>query len=206
MGFCLFNNVCIAARRIRSRGARVAILDWDVHHGNGTQSIVGGDPEILYVSIHQAGFYPFEGHVGDIESSPGGSTVNIPLPFGTAGDVYRTAWSGIVLKIVNDFDPEWVLISAGFDGHTRDPLAGMNLVSDDYGWMASQLAQSLPGCRTIFALEGGYDATALEESTAATLAGMSGRTEFSDPLESPGRSMEALEECRLVISRYWPIS
>lgn len=206
MGFCLFNNVCLAAGLIRSKGETVAILDWDVHHGNGTQSIVGDDPGILYVSLHQSGHYPFGGHAADIESSPAGTTVNVPLPHGTGGDVYRAAWSGIVLEIVDRFNPDWVLISAGFDAHVRDPLGGIGLLSDDFGWMAHKLAQARPEARTIFALEGGYDLTALEESTAATLAAMAGSSEFGEPLASPPLSVEALEASRALIARFWPIS
>lgn len=206
MGFCLFNNVCVATSLLRSNGQRVAILDWDVHHGNGTQSIVEQDPDILYVSLHQDGHYPLTGQAMDVEGSPGGTTVNIPLPYGTGGDVYRIAWSHIVLAIVAEFSPDWILISAGFDAHARDPLAGMNLLAADFGWMASSLARSQPGARTIFALEGGYDLSALEESTASVLRGVGGATDFEVPLKSPSSSLAALDACRSMIGRFWPIS
>ena len=126
-GFCIFNNVAITASLLRSQGERVAILDWDVHHGNGTQSILGDDPGTLYVSLHQDHFYPFEGQVLDIDAGEAkGTNVNIPLPVGTAGDIYRRAWGELVIPVVSQFEPDWVFLSSGYDAHADDPLAGMN--------------------------------------------------------------------------------
>ena len=125
MGFCMFNNVAVVAAGLRAGGERVAILDWDVHHGNGTQGLVAADPGILYVSIHQDHFYPFEGNIDDIDFGAKGTTVNIPLPAGTAGDVYRPAWEQLVLPVLSQFAPDWVLVSAGYDAHTEDPLADL---------------------------------------------------------------------------------
>lgn len=205
MGFCLFNNVAVTAALLRSRGARVAILDWDVHHGNGTQDILLNDPGSLYISVHQDRFYPNEGHVEDIHLGAVGRTVNIPLPEGTAGDVYREAWETTVLPVVDQFEPDWVLVSAGYDAHESDYLAGMRLRASDYGWMAQRLSASHPSERTIFALEGGYDLDALVTSTEATMAGVAGRTTFEPPASSHARCHAALQFARTVVARHWEL-
>lgn len=207
MGFCLFNNVAVTAAYLRSRGERVAILDWDVHHGNGTQYMLGDDPGTLYVSIHQDHFYPFAGHVDDIDRGDAkGSVVNVPLPAGTAGDVYLRAWEELALPVVEQFQPDWVMISAGFDGHASDYLASFFLESSDYGWMAERLSRIHPSNRTVVALEGGYDLTALRESTAAVLRGLSG-TEFSPGRthRSPEDSTRSLTHAAAAVRRHWSI-
>ncbi|MGD2103404.1 MAG: histone deacetylase [Acidimicrobiia bacterium] len=207
MGFCLFNNVAVTAAYLRSRGERVAILDWDVHHGNGTQDSFMDDPGTLYISLHQSHFYPFEGYIEDIdEGEAKGTTVNIPLPKGSGGDVYRRAWGDLVVPIVSQFEPTWVMVSAGYDGHADDYLAGMRLVAADYAWMASRLGQVQPHNRTVFALEGGYDLAALENSTAATLRGLAGDSDtIAGPLVSPSEAWPALSAAREAISRYWKV-
>jgi acetoin utilization deacetylase AcuC-like enzyme len=205
MGFCLFNNVAVAAAVLKSQGARVAILDWDVHHGNGTQDTLFDDPGSLYVSIHQDGFYPHEGRVEDVQLGAVGTSVNVPLPAWTGGDVYRRAWGELVLPVVTLFEPDWVLVSAGFDAHARDLLADMRLESSDYGWMAARLAEVHPSNRTIFALEGGYHLDALETSAAATLAGAAGRTEEPGDYTSPPASFSALDRCLSAVSAHWSI-
>jgi acetoin utilization deacetylase AcuC-like enzyme len=205
MGFCIFNNVAVVAAWLRANGKRVAILDWDVHHGNGTQALVGSDPGILYVSVHQGSFYPFEGHLEDIDLDAKGTTVNVPLPAGTAGDVYRAAWEQLVLPVVTQFSPDWVLVSAGYDGHTEDPLADFDLLDSDYGWMASRLAQVHRPSRTVFALEGGYDLDALRHSARSTLLGMAGESRFGPPLRSAEGAATALDAGRTAIARHWRI-
>jgi acetoin utilization deacetylase AcuC-like enzyme len=205
MGFCLFNNVAVVAASLRAEGERVAIVDWDVHHGNGTQAMVAGDPQILYVSIHQDRFYPFEGHPDDIQTGAKGTTVNIPMPAGTGGDVYRMAWEMLVIPVLTEFAPDWVLVSAGFDAHTEDPLADLDLLDADYGWMASRLARSHPPQRTVFALEGGYDLDGLRHSARSTVLGMSGVEEFGPPLTSPPSASRALDEAASAVSRYWSL-
>ncbi len=205
MGFCLFNNVAVGAALLRARGERVAVLDWDVHHGNGSQAMFAPDPGILYVSIHQDGFYPFEGEVDDIELEAKGTTVNVPLPAGTAGDVYRRAWEEIVIPTLLGFGPDWVLVSTGFDAHDSDELADLRLVASDYGWMASRLGLAHPPNRTLFVLEGGYDLDAIRESTSATLRGMSGEIGFEPGLESPLQSLVALDLAFEAVSRHWPV-
>jgi len=207
MGFCMFNNVAITAAFLRSRGEKVAILDWDVHHGNGTQVMLGDDPGVLYASIHQDNFYPFEGHLTDIETGDAkGTVVNIPLPAGTAGDVYRRAWAELVIPIVEQFQPDWAMISAGFDAHANDELAGFFLQSDDFGWMSAQLAAIHPANRTVYALEGGYDLTALRESSRSAVLGSTGDlpTQHS-ARRSPSSSSVALADAAEVIGRHWRV-
>lgn len=206
MGFCLFNNVAVAAMLLRSEGKRVAILDWDVHHGNGTQALVLDDPGVLYVSLHQRGFYPFDGHIEDIDKGEAkGTTINMPFPAGTGGDLYRRAWDEIVMPVVGEFAPDWVLVSSGYDGHVSDPLADMRLVSEDFGWMAASLSAVHPPGRTVVALEGGYDLDALRRSTTATLLGLAGDPPTGLPLTSPLESLGALDAIATEIADHWSI-
>lgn len=206
MGFCLFNNVAVSAMALRSEGERVAILDWDVHHGNGTQVVVGPDAGILYVSVHQSHFYPFEGLISDVDNDAKGTTINVPLPAGTAGDAYRQAWGEIVMPVVGQFEPDWVLVSAGYDAHADDILANLRLEASDFGWMATRIAKVHRPDRTVFALEGGYDLTALRSCTAATLRGMAGLCEAPEPKRaSPKAAFEVIERAHSAVSRHWSI-
>lgn len=205
MGFCIFNNLAVSASFLRTRGQRVAILDWDVHHGNGTQTVFLDDPGVLYVSLHQSPFYPYEGEVGDIDRGDAvGTTVNIPLPYGTGGDVYRRAWGELVLPVVEQFGPDWVLISAGYDAHVDDPLGGLRLKAGDYGWMSAALSGVHSPGRIVAVLEGGYDLTALEDSVAKTLRGLAGVAfEDDEPAVSPDGSFAALDVAAEAVSRHW---
>jgi acetoin utilization deacetylase AcuC-like enzyme len=205
MGFCLFNNVAVGAALLRAQGQRVAILDWDVHHGNGTQAMVIDDPGILYVSIHQDPFYPFQGEILDIEREAKGTTVNLPMPAWTAGDLYRRAWGEIVIPVVQAFEADWVLVSTGFDAHIDDHMAELRLVAGDFGWMAAQLASIHPAYRTVFALEGGYDLTALRDSTAETLRAMSGKDQFEEGHASPRPAERVLDPIFEAVSRHWAL-
>jgi acetoin utilization deacetylase AcuC-like enzyme len=207
MGFCLFNNVAVSAALLRGSGSRVAILDWDVHHGNGTQALLGQDPSVLYVSLHQAPFYPYAGHVEDIHLIEAeGSNVNIPVPAGTGGDVYRRAWGELVMPVVRQFEPDWVFVSAGYDAHIRDPLGELALVADDYGWMAASLVEEVPSNRVVVVLEGGYDLEALEQSTASTLVGLSGISNWGPvAVISPEGANAAVDAAAAAISEYWSI-
>jgi acetoin utilization deacetylase AcuC-like enzyme len=172
MGFCLFNNAVIGARHAqRAHGAaRVAIVDWDVHHGNGTQAIVWSDPTILYASTHQMPLYPGTG----AESETGvGNIFNAPLPPGAGGVEFRDAFNARILPALTAFSPDLIVISAGFDAHWRDPLASLNLTEDDFVWatMALQeIAERTAGSRIVSLLEGGYDLEALGASVAAHVA------------------------------------
>lgn len=205
MGFCLFNNVAIAAARIRRGREKVAILDWDVHHGNGTEALVRDDEGILYVSLHQANFYPFDGSAQSLDADNAGTVFNIPLAAGTAGDIYREAWESLVMPTVDQFDPDWVLVSAGYDGHVADQLAGLRLVSDDYGFMSGVLAEHHEPSRTIFVLEGGYDLGALRESAEATVEGLRGGFQAGEPLRSPEGAGIHLSVAREIAARHFEI-
>jgi acetoin utilization deacetylase AcuC-like enzyme len=175
MGFCLFNNVSVAAARLAAKGEKVAIVDWDVHHGNGTQDIFYDDPNVFYASTHEAPLYPGTGRAEEMggPSAPR-SNLNLPFPAGTRGDVYRRAVDEVIAPLISDFAPDWLFISAGFDGHRNDPLAGLELTSADYADLAVRLQQLVPKQRTVVVLEGGYDFDALSTSTGATLAAMIG--------------------------------
>ena len=175
MGFCLFNNVAVTAAMLAERGERVAIIDWDVHHGNATEEMFGSRPDILYVSLHQFPFYPGTGGLVDMTAGPGAATtLDLPLPAGTAGDLYRRAFPRVVVPVVSGFGPDWLLVSAGYDAHADDPLAELRLVASDYAFMAGALAAVTPPRRTIFFMEGGYDRDAIRTSVSATLSGASG--------------------------------
>jgi len=170
MGFCLFNNVAVAAMHARDRWGlrRIAVADFDVHHGNGTQSAFWNDPELFFASSHQSPFYPGSG--ARHERGAGGNIANVPLPAGTGSEDFRKAWQDVLLPALDRFAPELVILSAGFDAHSLDPLAQLRLVSDDYRWLTDELI-SLAGRhaegRIISLLEGGYDLHALAECAAA---------------------------------------
>jgi len=175
MGFCLFNNVAVAAAYLRKLGERVAIIDWDVHHGNGTQATFFRDPDVLYASVHEFPFYPGTGWIDERGDGPGmGTTINIPLPRGTSAESYLAAFGRIVVPVVEQFDPDWILVSNGYDAHRLDPLGGLMLESEHYGLMAGWVASQVPNARVIAILEGGYDLGAIKESAAATIDGLAG--------------------------------
>lgn len=174
MGFCLFNSIAVAAAHaLAAHGLqRVAILDFDVHHGNGTQAIFEKDPRVLYLSSHQSPLYPDTGR----ESETGiGNVVNAPLPPGSAAQAFRAAWSQRLLPALDLFAPQLLLVSAGFDGHRLDPLADLRLESEDFRWLSAEiagLAERHGGGRIVSMLEGGYSLSALRECSVAHLLGL----------------------------------
>jgi acetoin utilization deacetylase AcuC-like enzyme len=207
MGFCLFNNIAVTASYLLERGDRVAIVDWDVHHGNGTQHSFYPNQDLLYVSLHEFPFYPGTGWVTEVGEGVGrGATVNIPLPGGTSASSYLAAFSRLVMPVLTEFRPDWVLVSNGYDAHVRDPLGGLNLESDHYGWMARSLVSVVPSNRVIAFLEGGYDLDALGESSVATLDGLTGRiAEPAWPTEVEGSAARVVDLAAEEIGRYWKI-
>src|SRR5665811_114467 len=203
MGFCLLNNVAISAAHLVSLGARVAIVDWYAHHGNGTQEIFLRSPDVLYVSPHRAPFYPGTGRVEEVGKGLGtGATVNIPVPAGTGGATYRRVFAEIVAPILDQFDADWVLVSAGYDAHVDDPLGGLRLIADDYRVMAAAIGRSIGYSNTVFFLEGGYDLRAISDSTAATLAGFASR---GAGLEAPPGPDPSIDRVLPVFSLFWDL-
>ena len=200
MGFCLLNNVAVTAAYLRDRGDSVIVVDWDAHHGNGTQAIFFDDPDVLYVSMHEWPLYPGTGRIDEIGSGPGaGATLNFPFPAGTTGDAYLDAIDTVVAPIAERFAPDWVLISAGFDAHRDDPLTDLGLAAGDYADLTARTLSLGPAGRTIAFLEGGYDLGALRTSVAATASALVGGRIRPEPATSggPGRAVvTAVRELR----------
>jgi acetoin utilization deacetylase AcuC-like enzyme len=173
MGFCVFNNVAVAAATLAERGERVLVVDYDAHHGNGTQDAFYADPRVVYVSFHQYPWYPGTGAVDETgEGAGAGSTVNFALPAGATGDVYRRGLDEVVLPLADGWQPTWLLLSAGFDAHRRDPLTDLGLAAGDFADLTRELVSLVPSGRIIAFLEGGYDLGALADSAGACLAAL----------------------------------
>lgn len=207
MGFCLFNNIAITARHLVARGDKVAIIDFDVHHGNGTQDLFMEDPHVLYVSLHEYPFYPGSGWMEEVGTGAGaGFTLNVPFPASTGGDVYREAFLRLINPVVEQFAPDWVLVSAGFDAHSDDPLADGELVAGDYGFMGEQIATMAPAGKQIFFLEGGYNLAAIERSVTATINGLFGeKYEDGRINESPRSAWRTVDLVAAAMSPFWEI-
>lgn len=210
MGFCLFNNAAVAAAHALARGAsRVAIVDYDVHHGNGTQWIFYDDPRVLYVSTHQYPFYPGTGAATDVGAGAGaGFTVNVPLEAGAGDADYDHVYREVVEPVLESYRPELLLLSAGFDAHANDPLGGMLVSTAGYTLMTVRLqAVSDRYCegRMVAVTEGGYDLAALEACLTETLRVMSGPTPRPEPAAGPfERAASALEAVRSAQAPFWP--
>jgi acetoin utilization deacetylase AcuC-like enzyme len=200
MGFCLLNNVAVAAAALANRGERVMVVDWDVHHGNGTEAIFWDDDRVCYVSTHQDGLYPGTGRVTDVGGAGArGCTVNIPLPPGATGDVFARAFDEVVAPAAERFAPTWVLVSAGYDAHRADPLADLGLSSGDYARLAATVRTFAPAPgRLAFFLEGGYDLDAIRMSVAATLGALTDAGDAAEPPTSGGPGAEAVARARRV--------
>ncbi len=176
MGFCLFNGVAVAAAHALAHHglARVAIADFDVHHGNGTQAIFEHEPRVQYLSSHQLPLYPGSGHANERGV---GNIVNVPLPADAGSEAFRAAWRTQLLPALDVFQPQLLLVSAGFDAHLADPLAQLRLQADDYAWLTHELvamADRHAGGRLVSTLEGGYDLQALRECAVAHVGALSG--------------------------------
>ena len=195
MGFCLFNNLALAARHAQRRLGveRVAILDLDVHHGNGTQAVFWNDPDVLYASVHEWPLFPWSGAAREVGGPAAmGRTLNVPLPPGATGDVARRAIEELIAPAAEKFGPTWVLVSAGFDAHRADPLADLAWSSGDFAAIARTVAELVPGRgRLVLFLEGGYDLSALRASVTATLGALTqDRFRASEEETSGGPGME----------------
>lgn len=175
MGFCFISNVAVVAASLAAQGERVLILDYDAHHGNGTQDVFFHDPNVLFVSLHQWPLYPGSGRATEFGSGLGaGFTMNIPLPPETTGDVYTRAFDELIAPRVEVFAPTWMIISAGFDGHRDDPITELGLTAGDYVAMTRRAMQWVPPGRRIVMLEGGYDLDALTACSAGVLGVLAG--------------------------------
>ena len=209
MGFCLLNNVALGAAAALARGLeRVAVIDFDVHHGNGTQETFWRDRRVLYVSSHRSPFYPGTGDLDEVGEGEGrGFTVNLPMPAGLGDGEYRRAYREIVEPIGRAFDPELVLVSAGFDAHRHDPLGGMALSAAGFAELMDVCLVVASGAargRLVAVLEGGYDLDGIAEASAAVLGRMLGRA-FDAPTAATRSEFDALLEAfRTAHGKYWP--
>ena len=200
MGFCLFNNIAVTARHLADAGERVLIVDYDAHHGNGTQDIFYDDPRVLFVSFHQWPCYPGTGSLDEVGEGAGvGTTMNLPLPPGATGDVYASAWDRVAVPRVEAFAPTWLLLSAGFDAHRDDPITSMGLTAGDYASLTTRVAATAQPGRMIVFLEGGYDLHALTETSAAVLSTLVGQTYETESQTNGGPGSEVVDRA---VSRF----
>ncbi len=191
MGFCLVNNVAAAARAAQTQGelTRVAIADFDVHHGNGTQAIFEADPSVFFASVHQHPLFPGTGMVEEIGRGEGtGATLNIPIPPGVEDNAMKAVFEQVLLPGLRRFKPELIIVSAGFDAHWADPLAELGISLSGFGWMSRtliDLADELCEGRIVFSLEGGYNLEALSWSVYHSIRALRGADFFEDPMKTP---------------------
>ena len=213
MGFCLFNNVAVGARCAQEfqHVGRILIVDWDLHHGNGTQHSFEEDPSILYFSSHQYPYYPGTGANNEVGRGQGeGFTVNVPLSMGYGDGEYAGIFEKIVKPVALEFNPDLILVSAGFDIHENDPLGGMRVTSKGFAGLTRSLMEIAGKCcdgKIVFTLEGGYDLTGLRESTKEVLKEMAGLSDVNHKdmasKADPGTLDYAVNQVVQVHSRYW---
>jgi acetoin utilization deacetylase AcuC-like enzyme len=211
MGFCLFNNVAVAAAHLRERGiGRTVIVDWDLHHGNGTQHLFERDPDVLYVSTHQYPYYPGTGAAEEVgEGAGAGRTLNLPFPAGFGDQEFGRAFDELIMPICRQFAPEFVLVSAGFDCDIRDPLGGLAVTPAGIATMAracAELADECAGGRIVGVLEGGYDLEAIVDGVDALIGALRGDRRRHDPLTGDARRADpVLDRVRAAQSPYWRV-
>lgn len=194
MGFCLFNHVAVAAAALAEQGERVAVVDFDAHHGNGTEEIFYERSDVLYVSWHQHPLYPGTGRASDVGRGDGvGATMNIPLPPGATGEHLRRTVEELVAPAVIAHGTTWLLISAGYDAHRKDPLTDMGLTSGDFADLTADLVSLVPPGRVVAFLEGGYDLGALADSAAATVGALLGEKLHPERPSSGGPGDDVVE-------------
>jgi acetoin utilization deacetylase AcuC-like enzyme len=209
MGVCLFNNIAIGAAHLRARHnlERVLIVDWDVHHGNGTQHSFTRDPAVLYVSTHRYPFYPGTGAIDEIGEADGaGFTVNLPFPGGFGDAEYLEAFRTVIEPIALEYAPQLVLISAGFDPHRRDPLGGMAVSEQGFAAMARSLvsvAEQVAGGRCVAVLEGGYDLQATRDSASAVLDVLCTHPSVPAPTPATSDARPILDAVRRAHADFW---
>ena len=201
MGFCMFNSAAICARVLAERGERVLLVDYDAHHGNGTQDIFWEDGRVMYVSWHQYPFYPGTGALLERGAADGaGTTINLPMPAGATGDAYLRGWEEAVLPAVEAFDPDWLVLSAGFDAHRADPLTSLGLAAGDFADLTGAIVRVVPPGRRIAFLEGGYDLDALADSAAAAVAALAGVEWRPEPATGGGPGAEVAAAAAALLS------
>ena len=215
MGFCIYNNIAVAAAHARTLGAaRVAIVDYDVHHGNGTQHMFESRPDVLYMSIHQFPYYPGTGAVDEIGRGSGeGFTINVPLEVGAADADYQLVFSDVIVPALRQFEPDLLLVSAGFDAHERDPLGGMRLTAGGFAAMTMELRRVAEECcegRMALVTEGGYDFLALTESLRAVVSVLSldraaAPAWPASGFGSPSRGRTAVAAAKEALRSYWKL-
>jgi len=202
MGFCLFGNIAITAKDALTQSGinKVAIVDFDVHHGNGTQALVGDDPNILFISTHQYPYYPGTGSIREIgQGISEGTVVNIPLQAGVGDEGFKIIYEKVIIPCIERFNPDLILVSAGYDAHWDDPLADLNLSLLGYNWISREIietAERVCDGKIVFFLEGGYNLQVLSYGVANTIRGLLGIDFFEDPL---GKSTEVETDIENVV-------
>jgi acetoin utilization deacetylase AcuC-like enzyme len=210
MGFCYVNNVAVGAAHALARGLdRVMVVDWDVHHGNGTQHMFYRDPRVLYLSSHEFPFYPGTGALDEVGEGRGrGFTVNLPMPAGMGDAEYARVYRQVVEPVGRAFDPQLLLVSVGFDPHVADPLAGMRVTERGFAELTDvclKVAAGAAGSRAVFVLEGGYDLEGIARSSAAVVGLLAGGTHERLAWPASGPIDRLVDAYREELAPYWPV-